>query len=69
MSGVDFDRDPAIGYAFGVSAVGVNSVMGNLSGALSFFGGNPDAKFQSISGIRAEREPEEYRPLGANNFS
>ena len=69
MSGSDFDRDPAIGYVFGVSAVGVNSLMGNLSGAVSFYGGNPDAKFQSVSGIRAERAPEEYRPLGANNFS
>tara|TARA_X000000950_G_scaffold225806_1_gene272329 strand:+ start:2484 stop:3134 length:651 start_codon:yes stop_codon:yes gene_type:complete len=83
MSGTNFDRDPAIGYVFGVSSVTSNtsysrnsspasiarSAGGYASSALSFLGGNPDAEFKSISGIRAQRKIEEYRPLGINNFS
>ena len=65
MSGTNFDRDPAIGYVFGVSSVTSNtsysrnsspasiarSAGGYASSALSFLGGNPDAEFKSISGI------------------
>jgi len=69
MSGSNFDRDPAIGYVFGVSAISTNNALGSLSDAASYAGGNPDAKFKSISGIKAVRKIEEYRPLGANNYS
>ena len=69
MAGADFDRDPAIGFVFGVSAVSSNSLLGNLSAGASYLTGNPDAQFKSISGISATRGIEEYRPLGANNYS
>jgi phage tail-like protein len=73
---IDKSRDleyPALGYVFSVAAVdatrsprsaksrGLRSVRLNSNGA--------DADFQSISGIKATRNTEVYRPLGMSNYS
>ena len=71
-------EDPALGYVFSVSAINSAIVPGSqrtaaaaaASAAMStVMAMGADAEFQSISGIKATRETETYRPLGMNNRS
>tara|TARA_B100000886_G_scaffold198438_1_gene136793 strand:- start:386 stop:967 length:582 start_codon:yes stop_codon:yes gene_type:complete len=71
-------EDPALGYVFSVSAINSAIVPGSqrtaaaaaASAAMStVMAMGADAEFQSISGIKATRETETYRPLGINNRS
>ena len=79
---VDYFRDteyPALGYMFSVAAVNATiTEKGEVDGKARMAGagisaaaamlGNADAEFQSISGIKATRNTESYRPLGMNNY-
>ncbi len=73
---IDKSRDleyPALGYVFSVAAVnstgsyekdkskGITSASSDSKG--------PDANFQSVSGIKATRNFDDYRPLGLNNYN
>ena len=71
-------EDPALGYVFSVSAINSAIVPGSqrtaaaaaASAAMStVMAMGADAEFQSITGIKATRETETYRPLGMNNRS
>ena len=71
-------EDPALGYVFRVSAINSAIVPGSqrtaaaaaASAAMStVMAMGADAEFQSITGIKATRETETYRPLGMNNRS
>ena len=72
-------EDPALGYVFSVSAINsaIGMPMGNQALAASAASAamstamamGADAEFQSISGIKATRETETYRPLSMNNIN
>jgi phage tail-like protein len=72
---LEYFRDteyPALGYMFSVAAVNATNAGAGLAGAgisaAAAMMGNADAEFQSISGIKATRNTESYRPLGMNNY-
>ena len=72
---IDYFRDteyPALGYMFSVAAVNSTNLGAGIAGAgisaAAAAMGNADAEFQSISGIKATRNTESYRPLGMNNY-
>ena len=72
---IDYFRDleyPALGYVFSVAAINAtNSSAAKTGAAISAAAmmGGADADFQSISGIKATRNTESYRPLGMNNYN
>ena len=57
---------------FSVAAVNATNAGAGIAGAgisaAAAMMGNADAEFQSISGIKATRNTESYRPLGMNNY-
>ena len=72
---LEYFRDteyPALGYMFSVAAVNATNAGAGIAGAgisaAAAMMGNADAEFQSISGIKATRNTESYRPLGMNNY-
>ena len=72
---LEYFRDteyPALGYMFSVAAVNATNAGAGMAGAgisaAAAMMGNADAEFQSISGIKATRNTESYRPLGMNNY-
>ena len=71
---IDYFRDleyPALGYVFSVAAINASSSMVNNTAkiAATVMMSGTDANFQSISGIKATRNTESYRPLGMNNYN
>ena len=72
---LEYFRDteyPALGHMFSVAAVNATNAGAGIAGAgisaAAAMMGNADAEFQSISGIKATRNTESYRPLGMNNY-
>ena len=71
-------EDPALGYVFSVSAIN-SAISGTSDRAAAAAAASAamstamamgaDAEFQSISGIKATRETETYRPLGTVSYT